>query len=88
MATTVNMHEAKTTLSKLVARAQDGKETIIAIAGKPAARIVPLDKPVKKPRRLGALAGLGYVVPDDIKAPFKDEIEEMFYGNPDKFKNL
>jgi len=34
------------------------------------------------------LAGLGYVVPDDIKAPFKDEIEEMFYGNPDKFKNL
>ena len=43
MATTVNMHEAKTTLSKLVAKAQRGEETIIALAGKPAARLVPLE---------------------------------------------
>ena len=87
MATTVNMHEAKTTLSKLVAKAQRGEETIIALAGKPAARLVPLEAKKSK-RRLGFLKGLGYTVPDDIKTPFKEEIEEMFYGNTDKFKDL
>jgi prevent-host-death family protein len=88
MATTVNMHEAKTHLSKLVDKAERGQETIIARAGKPAAKLVPLRSSNAGKRRLGALVGLGYVVPDDIKTPFKEEIEEMFYGNPDKFKGL
>jgi len=87
MATTVNMHAAKTQLSKLVAKAQQGEETIIAVSGKPAARLVPLEK-TKKIRRVGFLAGLGYTVPDDMKTPYKDDIEKMFFGNPDKFKNL
>jgi prevent-host-death family protein len=84
---TVNMHEAKTHLSKLVAKAQSGEETIIALAGKPAAKLVPFEE--KKPKRLsrlGFMQGLGYTMPKDIKTPFKKEIEEMFYGNPDKFK--
>jgi len=87
MATTVNMHEAKTHLSRLVDKAER-EETIIARDGKPAARLVPLHSGHSGKRRLGILEGLGYVVPDDIKTPFKDEIEEMFYGNPEKFKDL
>lgn len=82
---TVNMHEAKTHLSKLVAAAVDGEPFVIARAGEPLVRveaIAPEAKPGKS--RLGFLWGYG-TVPDDIKAPFADEIEEMFYGNLDKF---
>jgi prevent-host-death family protein len=88
MATTVNMHEAKTHLSRLVAKAREGEETIIAIAGKPAARLVPLQKEDKKVRRLGFLQNMGYKVPDDIKTPYKKDIDEMFYGNKKKFNGL
>jgi antitoxin (DNA-binding transcriptional repressor) of toxin-antitoxin stability system len=68
-----------------VAKAKQGEETIIAIAGKPAARLVPLKKQ-EKIRRLGFLKDMGYKVPEDIKTHFKKDIEEMFYGNPDKLK--
>ena len=83
---TVNIHEAKTHLSKLVDAAAKGEPFVIAKAGKPMVRVVPLDAPdMPDPRkRLGFMQGYG-TVPDDIKTPFKDEIEEMFYGNPDKF---
>ena len=87
MATTVNIHEAKTQLSKLIERVEHGEEIIIARAGKPAVRMIALE--AEKPKsRLGFLKGRGFVVPDDIKTPFKEEIEEMFYGNPDKFEKL
>jgi prevent-host-death family protein len=84
MATTVNMHEAKTHLSRLVERAEQGEETIIARAGKPAARLVPLAVEQPKKRRLGLLEGQ-FNVPDDFDTIYQAEIEEMFYGNPDKF---
>ncbi len=83
---TVNIHEAKTHLSRLIEAAAKGEPFIIAKAGKPMVRVVPLDAP-EMPRgkdRLGFMRG-EFTVPDDIKTPFKDEIEEMFYGNPDKF---
>ena len=84
MATTVNIHEAKTHLSRLIARATSGEEIIIAKAGKPLVRLAQIDAKPKK-RKLGILDGL-YNVPEDIDTPFEAEIEKMFYGNPRKFK--
>jgi prevent-host-death family protein len=75
---TVNIHEAKTHLSRLVEKAAKGEAFIIAKAGKPMVKVVPLEE--EKPKvRFGALDGK-YVVPDDIKAFAREEIEEMFYG--------
>lgn len=75
----VNIHEAKTHLSRLVELAAAGEEIVIAKAGKPMARLVPLAKPDGQPRKLGLLAGK-LSVPDDIDSAFADEIESMFYG--------
>jgi len=75
---TVNIHEAKTHLSKLVDQAAKGKPFVIAKAGKPLVKVVPLDAP-RKPQRLGFLEGQ-IDVPDDFDTMFQDEIIRMFYG--------
>ncbi len=84
----VNMHEAKTQLSKLVGKAAEGEAFIIAKAGKPLVKVVPYDAP-EKPSILGCMRGLGYVDPDlDIKSIAREEIMEMFYGKDwDKDEN-
>jgi prevent-host-death family protein len=80
---TVNMHEAKTHLSRLVARAANGEPFIIAKAGKPLVKVVPLDAPpAGSAKRLGFMPGIQ--VPDDFDTMFQDEIEKMFYGEDDK----
>jgi prevent-host-death family protein len=79
---TVNIHEAKTHLSQLIEKAVAGEDVIIAKAGKPLVRLTALEPPPRK-SRIGFLKGQ-ITVPDDIKTPFAEEIEEMFYGNPDK----
>ncbi len=77
---TFNIHEAKTHLSRLVDEAEKGESFIIAKAGKPKVKVVPIDTEKSKPvRRIGFLKGK-ITVPDDIKTPFADEIEKMFYG--------
>jgi prevent-host-death family protein len=77
---TVNMHEAKTHLSRLVDQAAKGEPFVIARAGKPLVKVVALEEtPARKPQRLGFLAGK-FNVPDDFKAIGREEIEEMFYG--------
>lgn len=77
---TVNMHEAKTHLSRLVDRAANGEPFIIAKAGKPLVKVVPIDAAgEQKPRRLGFMKG-AFKVPDDFDTMFAAEIEEMFYG--------
>jgi prevent-host-death family protein len=77
---TVNIHEAKTHLSRLVDSAAKGEPFIIAKAGKPLVKVVPLDAtPARKIQRLGFLAGQ-IQVPDDFDAMFADEIEKEFYG--------
>ena len=79
---TVNIHEAKTHLSRLIAKAAEGEPFIIAKAGKPMVKVVAIDAPKKKKmRRIGFGDGKSKI-PDDIKTMFKDEIEEMFYGKP------
>lgn len=60
---TVNIHEAKTHLSRLVEDVNSGEEVIIAKAGKPVARLVPMS-PVRRPRRLGVLADKFSVLPN------------------------
>lgn len=72
----VNIHEAKTHLSRLVEQAARGQEFIIAKAGKPMVRVVPIEPPGTV-RSLGFLAGHG-VISADVKRAFKTEIASMF----------
>ena len=75
---TVNLYEAKTQLSQLVERAAGGEEVIIAKAGKPMVRMVPVDGDVLQPRRSGQnYAGITYVG-DDFDAPLPDEVLKSF----------
>lgn len=77
---TVNIHEAKTHLSRLVERAAKGETVIIAKAGKPMAKIVPLEPPqVDTSKRFGFLRGQ-FRIPDDFDRMMEDEIAEMFNG--------
>jgi prevent-host-death family protein len=73
---TVNIHAAKTQLSRLVDAAAAGEVIIIAKAGKPLARLGPLVAPRTK-RRLGILAGK-LRVPEDFDAPLPDEVIAAF----------
>jgi len=73
----VNIHEAKTHLSKLLARVALGEEVIIAKAGKPVARLVAI-KDRKSKRVLGQAKG-EFTVPDDFDDPLPPDIEESFY---------
>lgn len=73
----VNIHEAKTHFSKLLERVAVGEEIVIAKAGKPVARLVPLkDRP--KRRVLGSAKG-EFTVPDDFNDPLPKEIEDLFW---------
>ena len=84
---TVNIHEAKTHLSRLIEKAVAGEPFIIAKAGKPMVKVTALAEPSESPRRrLGFLKGQ-FTVPKDFKAFAREEIDEMFYGNPDKFSS-
>ncbi len=76
---TVNIHEAKTHLSKLVDAAAKGEPFVIAKAGKPLVKVVPIDAPTA-PRRLGFMRG-EFTVPDDFDTMFQEEIERLFYGD-------
>ena len=79
---TVNIHEAKTHLSKLVDEAAKGEPFIIARAGKPLVKVTALDAPVA-PRRIGFLVGVDdWVVPDDFDRMCEDEIVALFEGEP------
>ncbi len=76
----VNIHQAKTQLSRLVAEAANGKPFIIAKAGKPLVKVMAIDTPTgKQVRRLGFLAG-HFSVPDDFDRVGKREIQRMFSG--------
>jgi len=77
---TVNMHEAKTQLSKLVDKASKGEPFIIAKAGKPLVKVIPVDAPVpKKVQRLGFMSGQ-IAIPDDFDVMGSAEIAKIFEG--------
>jgi len=73
----VNIHQAKTHLSQLLEKVVMGEEVIIAKAGRPIAKIVPLAKTARK-RVLGGAKG-DFVVPKDFNAPLPKEIEDSFW---------
>jgi prevent-host-death family protein len=73
----VNIYEAKTHLSRLLERACEGEEIVIARAGRPVARLVPIG--AVKPRVLGADAGV-FSVPDDFDAPLSERVLAGFEG--------
>jgi prevent-host-death family protein len=76
----VNIHEAKTRLSQLIARAQEGEAFIIAKAGKPVVRVSAIESPQSgKQKKLGFLAGQ-FSVPEDFDRMAEQEIADMFGG--------
>jgi prevent-host-death family protein len=78
MAKIVNIHEAKTHLSKIVDEVAAGNEVIIAKAGKPLARLGPISALPRK-KRLGLLKGK-VKVPDDFNAPLPPNVLADFEG--------
>lgn len=77
---TINIHEAKTHLSRLVEKAAKGEPFVIAKAGKPMVKVVPLDTPdAGQKKRLGFLVGQ-IRVPDDFDTMGTEEIQTMFQG--------
>ena len=77
---TVNIHQAKTHLSKLVEQASKGQAFVIAKAGKPMVKVTALSSPTtKKVRRLGFMIG-EISVPDDFDQMGREEIGRIFEG--------
>lgn len=77
---TVNIHQAKTHLSRLVQRVEAGEEIVIARGGKPVARLVPLATELK-PRVFGRLKGR-IKIADDFDDPLPDELLAAFNEGP------
>jgi len=76
VSTVINIHEAKTHLSRIVEDVAAGAEVVIAKAGRPMARLVPLESPAGR-KSLGQLQGR-LVVPDDFNAPLPPDLTESF----------
>jgi prevent-host-death family protein len=85
----VNVHHAKTHLSKLIAAVEDGEEVIISRAGKPAVKLVIAAPPVKSRKHLLG-SGIGKIwMADDAFSPETDlEIQKLFEADNPDFDNL
>jgi prevent-host-death family protein len=79
-----NVHQAKTNLSKLILRAEAGEEVVIARAGKPVVKLVPLKAASTKLFKPGALKGRLRVPADFLEpdAEFDTQLEQLFYRSP------
>jgi prevent-host-death family protein len=86
----VNVHHAKTHLSKLIAAAESGEEVIIARAGKPAVKLVIVPQTARKSRKDMLGAGIGKIwMADDAFSPETDlEIQKLFEADDPKFDNI
>jgi prevent-host-death family protein len=86
----VNIHHAKTNLSKLIAAVENGEEVIIARNGKPAVKLVVVPPPVRKSRKHLRGSGIGKLwIADDAFSPETDiEIQKLFEADDPKFDNL
>ncbi|HSU04185.1 MAG TPA: type II toxin-antitoxin system prevent-host-death family antitoxin [Acetobacteraceae bacterium] len=79
---TVNIHEAKTHLSRLVDQVVNGEPFVIAKSGKPLVKVTALAAPeTGQDRRLGFMSG-EIAVPDDFDRMGSADIEQLFYGKP------
>ena len=86
----VNVHHAKTHLSKLIAAAENGEEVIIARAGKPAVKLVVVTEPARKSRATMLGSGIGKIwMAEDAFSPETDlMIQEMFEADDGNFDGL
>ena len=76
----VNIHEAKTHLSRLVEQASKGEPFVIAKAGKPLVKVIAIDAPEQaQVKRLGFMAGQ-IAVPDDFDRMGESDIDQLFSG--------
>ncbi len=80
----VNTHEAKTNLSRLLARVAAGEEIVIGNAGRPVAKLVPYSEETKKRRTPGAWKGKIRLAPDWDSDETNEEIARDFYGDDDE----
>lgn len=78
MVEVINMHEAKTHLSRLAERASNGEEIVIARSGRPLAKLVPIGDQ-RKPRTLGLWSGKVWVGAD-FDDPLPREVQQQFEG--------
>ena len=76
----VNVHHAKTHLSRLLREVADGDPFIIARAGKPVAKVTAVDSPGAPKSRIGFIKG-EMAIPDDFDRMAAEEIEKLFYGD-------
>jgi len=74
----VNVHEAKTHLSRLIEEVETGEEIVVAKAGRPVAKLSPIRAKGRR-RKLGLLDGK-FRIPNDFNAPLPDEILDAFAG--------
>ena len=88
-----NIHEAKTQLSKLIERAEAGEEVVIARAGKPAVRLVPVEPPVTLSRRerwervrqdWAARGERIWIAPEDEMREFEEKLAAVMNGDLDE----
>lgn len=85
MSATVNVHEAKTHFSKLLERAHAGEEIILAKAGKPYAKLVPIEQPPKRVREPGGWPALASI-PDSVWFdPLPDNELDLWEGRHKDF---
>ena len=80
MSAQVNIHEAKTHFSQLVERAAAGEEIVIAKAGEPRARLVPLEAPRRKVRKGGPMKGKIWLAQDWDSPQTNEELADLFWG--------
>jgi prevent-host-death family protein len=77
----INIHQAKTQLSKLLEDVAQGQEITIAKAGKPIAKLVPLEKMERKQRVPGGMKGQIWLA-DDFEKPMSEEELALWYDGP------
>ena len=86
----VNVHHAKTNLSKLIAAVESGEEVIIARAGKPAVKLVMVTPPLRKSRKFLRGSGIGkiWMAPDAFSSETDLEIQKLFEADDPHLENL
>jgi prevent-host-death family protein len=86
----VNVHHAKTNLSKLIAAVESGEEVIIARAGKPAVKLVMVTPPLRKSRKFLRGSGIGkiWMAPDAFSPETDLEIQKLFEADDPHLENL
>lgn len=80
MDNTFNIHEAKTHLSKLIEKTQQGESFVISKSGRPVARLVPVSSTTSQQKRIGFLKG-ELKVPDDFDQMGNEVLVSLFNGN-------